>query len=102
VGPGYGPLGGAGTPSPSGSPHRAGRAPGFYYFIAIPLLVIGAFALVASVVISQGVSAWNRMCGMNPYCVMQSNPGGAVAMLGGVLLAFGIGLIVVGAVFGKR
>lgn len=76
-------------------------SPWLYYRIAIPLVIFGVIALGASAVIAQGVASYNSGCSRIPGCTPQSDPSGAVAAVGVVLLLIGIVLIVYGASRGR-
>ena len=72
-------------------------APGLYYRVGIPLLLIGIVALIGAAVVSSGVSSYNQTCAQIPSCVPQSDPSGGIAAIGVVLLLIGIVIIVYGA-----
>lgn len=77
------------------------QSPVLYYWAGIPLILSGVIALGAAAVIAQGVASYNQTCAQIPNCVPQSDPSGAVAGLGVLLLLIGIFLIVYGATRGR-
>lgn len=72
-------------------------SPVLFYWAGIPLILSGVIALGAAAIIAQGVASYNQTCAQIPNCVPQSDPSGAVAGLGVLLLLIGILLIVYGA-----
>lgn len=73
---------------------NVGRSTGGLVFliIGIPLLILGILLLVAAGIAAAGTASFNQACSMNPVCTPASDPSGALAGGGVVLLLIGLAL----------